>query len=204
MYSRLAAPLRGLHKEASWLTAEFFRSATPRSRPAPARQSDLCCEMVIIRLHDAWARFCREVVIRSACGNTITLSGSALVPSPGITERSLVIPTLVATYPKRRFEPRWADASECIDAAQRLRVSNLSTLAAALGAVGSPADSLRKVRNYYVHRGWDAALDATSTGVFAHSKHPFAIDLAAYASGGVRILESWVISLLSIARAAVQ
>jgi len=204
MNSLLALPLRRFQREATWLTAEFLRAATPRPRPPLVRQSELCCEMTVIRLHDAWARFCRETVIRSACGNTVTLSGTPLGPAPGITARSLVIPTLIAKYPKRRVEPRWADAMQCMDAAQRLRVSNFSTIAAALGAAGSPAESLRIVRNFYAHRGHDTALAATGVGVFLRHNHPFVVDLTSYTTGGARVIEFWVTTLLNIARAAVQ
>lgn len=199
-----ANTLRRFVLEATWLVQEFSAACPPARSPIPDYSDQLICEMTVIRLHDAWARFCRELVIMSACGRVNTLGGTRLSPAPGITSRRVVIPSLIATYRKRRFEPHWADATECIDAAQRLRVTNLPTIAGALGAIGSPADELRKVRNHYAHRSESSAADATSTGHFVHVCHPFVFELGAYVTGGVRRIEAWSLGLQSVAKAAIQ
>ena len=94
-------PLRRLGLETSWLREEFFRCHTIQ-----CRQSQLACEMAIIRLQDAWSRFCRELVILSAIGKTETIGGVILSPSPGVKNRSSVIPLLLSTYARRRYKPR--------------------------------------------------------------------------------------------------
>jgi hypothetical protein len=148
--SAFQKPLRRLKGETAWLQDEFLRAISAGNQ----RHSQLACEMAVVRLHDAWARFCRELVILSAFGRTTTLSGAALPPCHRSIKRChSVIPTLKAT-PGRgyRFEPRWADAAECIQAAQRLSIANFSTVSAALGATNSPAEDIRRARNFYTHR----------------------------------------------------
>lgn len=190
-------------RELSWLEKEFLSAASHGSE----RDKQLTCEMVVIRLHDAWARFCRELIILSAVGRTVTLGGAPLSPSStSITNCSLVIPALLSTYrsKKRVFEPRWAVAQECIEAGKRLGIHNYSTVAAALGAVNSPADNIRCVRNYYAHRKRGTAEKAITTKLFSSTTQPRIFELAAYTSGGSRVIESWVDGLVLIATAAAQ
>lgn len=85
--------------------------------------------------------------------HTKTLAGSLLLPSPLVKGgEGSVIPAQFATYAKRKSEPKWFDATQCIDAAERLKVHNLTSIAG-LGATTSPADVLRNIRNLYAHRG---------------------------------------------------
>src|SRR5689334_23093201 len=101
--SRLARPLRRFSLESSWLAREFAGNAKLKGDAA-----QLACEMAVIRLHDAWARCCRDLVIVSACGNTTTLGGSALARSPLVNGKvGSVVPALLSTYKNRRTEPKW-------------------------------------------------------------------------------------------------
>jgi protein-S-isoprenylcysteine O-methyltransferase Ste14 len=81
---------------------------------------------------------------------------------------------------------------------------NLPTVAAAIGAINSPAEEIRHVRNFYVHRRRGAAQKALSTGHFPHSRHPVVFELTSYASGGKTVIESWIDGLILIATAAAQ
>ena len=101
-------PLRRLRLEMAWLCAEFKKAASVPTN----RQSQLACEMAVIRLYDSWARFCRDAVIISAYGKTTTLSGTELRASSlsTITAKSQVIPVLQSTFKKRPHEPDWERA----------------------------------------------------------------------------------------------
>jgi hypothetical protein len=193
-------PLKRFNLETAWLQLEFLKPIGTETR-----QSQLTREMAVIRLHDAWARICREIVILSALGNTFTIRGTQLNSSlPGIQNRSQVIPYLLSTYQKRKEEPKWASAMECIDAASRLRIANLATFSAAIGAANSPADHIRNVRNFYAHRSWSTSTKAMGTGCFGASNKPYIFTLRSFASGGQTILEFWIASLRSIASAAAE
>jgi hypothetical protein len=195
-------PIRRLNGELGWLAAEFLSAVTAGTQ----RQQQLACEMAVIRLHDSWARFCRELIVLSAFGRTVTLAGVPLAPCHGSVKRChLVMPYLFRTPgPRYRFEPRWADATSCIQAATRLGIINLPTVSAALAATNSPAEHIRRVRNFYAHRSRRGIQDAMATGVFSSPVRADVFELAAYTTGSVRVIESWVSNLVLVATAAAQ
>lgn len=116
--------------------------------------SQFISEMCVIRLHDAWARFCRELVVISAYARPLTASGSRVSKAPNIAFRRQVIPTLLNTYRRRRTEPDWYIPNESLDAARRLGVTNYYSLLSGLGASlsPSPTEQVRFMRNFYAHR----------------------------------------------------
>jgi hypothetical protein len=195
-------PIRRLKGELDWLEREFLRAASAGN----FRNNQLACEMAVIRLYDAWARFCRELIVCSAFGRTVTLSGAFLPPChPSVRRRHFVIPRLLATPGKKyRFEPRWADATECILAAQRLAIANFPTISAALAASNSPAEDIRRARNFYAHRAKKTAQESGATNLFSHRLRLEVFDLIAYTTGGVRVIESWANNLNLVAKAAAQ
>lgn len=198
--SRLARPLRRFAQESAWLSREF--SVNARVRGDTAR---LACEMAIVRLHDSWARSCRDLVVRSACGNTRTLGGTVLAPSPLVSGgEGSVIPALLGTYKRRKSEPKWFDSADCIEAAQNLKVHNLSSIAAGLGAITSPADALRNVRNFYAHRGMRTARQASQYGIFSKPSVPDVFELANASRPGQSHLDFWILGLTDTLRAAAQ
>ena len=167
----LSGPIRKLSIELAWLRHEHYAASLASIR---TRREQLAAEMTVIRIHDAWARYCRELIILSASGNNVTLNG-AVVPAV-IAKRSHVIPTLLGTYKKKQYEPKWEKATECIDAAYRLHIANFATVSAALAATNSPAEEIRLVRNFYAHRKHGAATRALGSGVFRGPK-PVVFDL---------------------------
>lgn len=161
--------------------------------------------MTLIRLHDGWARNCRDLVIRSACGNTTTLGGATLARS-GLVSGGYgsVIPALLATFKRARVtEPKWFDVTDCVDAAQRLGVGNLATIAAGLGANTSPAETLRAIRNFYAHRSHRTAREAYKTGLFT-SMTIDVFELANPARAGLCHVDDWIVRLTDALRAAAQ
>jgi hypothetical protein len=185
--------------ESNWV-CECFAQANTHPR---WQHSDLACEMMAIRLHDAWARFCRELIVISAYGKVVTVGGMRLDTSlPTIKSRNDVIPTLV-TMNNGRF-PKWYASDECVRAAGTLKIENISTVAAALGATNSPANKLRDVRNFCSHRGRFTAKTANVAGQFVGRSRPDIYQLNSFVAGGQTLLESWTTTLIAIANAAVQ
>lgn len=169
-------------------------------------------EMCVIRLQDAWGRFCRELVISSASDRPTNIRGQAIKRAPAIQHRSHVIPTLISSYPNRSREPNWYVPLECIDAAKKLRVANLAEISAGIGATPSPADDLRQIRNFMAHRGKETADKvrgvAKSLGlpsqtaplnIVAHR----VIDRTAPANQ-ISVLESWINGLRQMGYATIQ
>src|SRR5437870_3577747 len=80
----------------------------------------------LIRLHDAWARYTRTLVLSSAYP-CVTLAGVQIPRSPLLPTKGSALDALRSTYPPRRqkralWEPRWFDATEAITAAQQLQI----------------------------------------------------------------------------------
>jgi hypothetical protein len=169
------------------------------------RSFRLTGEMAVVRLHDSWARFCRRLIVMSAGGKPWTGSRLRLRLAPGIRKPGDVIPLLLATYKSPAHEPKWYDSAACIGAAKRLKIQNLSTVSGAIGSVPSPADELRRVRNFFVHRGREAAIQVRTCPSLSSVPR---LDLESLAGGkvypGTTRMEQWVNQLRLIAVAAIQ
>lgn len=176
--STFAIILRRLRIEMGWLGAEFRHAATSKR----TRHAQLAGEMAVIRLHDSWARCCKEIVILSALGNVSTLGGVRISRSLPATVNRVLIIQILLNLSKSRYEPKWARPRDCIAAATKLSVYNLNTISAAIGATNSPAEEVRVVRNFYAHRGQYTFSQASNTGFFGVP--PTVFDLNAYTSGG--------------------
>ena len=111
----------------------------------------------IIRVHDAWSRFCRTLVLTSATGGVWTVRNRYLLPAPGVGKKGDPLATLKSTYPARiqrqtQWEPKWYFPDQTIEASERLRIENRASVSAALGSVGNSVNDLRLCRNYLAHR----------------------------------------------------
>lgn len=199
--SSLVKPLRRLKGEMGWLSSEFALSAGAHSR-----SNQLCCEMAVIRLHDAWSRFCRELIILSAYGHTQTLGGTPLMRCRAdIGSRGDVVPVLLRLWGSRTiYEPKWEKAAESTRAASLLGIRNFANVSAALGATNSPAESVRNVRNFYAHRRKGACQRSLATLHFLDPHHPLVYELNSFTSGGISVYDSWLVGFEAIAVAAIQ
>ena len=205
---QLFAAYQGFRKEACKLLDEFLYSC-----PRGARTCNLIEHHVqsdcVVRLYDAWARFNRRLIFDSACARPMTANGTRLRSVPGVNSRNDVIPALRSAKGGRLplwWEPKWGRSMECLGAARLLKIQNIGTVAAAIGASNSPAEKLRVTRNYFAHRNMETAQavqqlmnQAGTLGL----RHPREF-VSSYVSGGVSVYESWVLDLLDIAEAAVQ
>lgn len=193
--------------EANWIRLAFQNCQSMHASPPQqsTRIPVLSAEMVIVRLHDLWARFCRELIVLSATGQATTIQGLAIPPVAGVIHRSDVIPLLLSKYKKRKYEPYWAHANEAIDAAQRLGLSNLSTIATSLGSVTSPEKEVRAIRNFFAHRSKDTALyvRAQSWCPLSAKLDPFVL-AGQPVSGGATLLELWINRFEAVAYSAIQ
>lgn len=202
----LTEPYERFLNETAWLLSSFEIALVDiQAMPIDAKLAQLGAEMAVIRLYDAWARFCRELVILSAGCRPYTYSGSRLDLAPNISCRSDVIPRLVKPHRKRSYEPEWPKTIECLDAAQHLTIPNFGTVSAALGATISPIEEIRNVRNFFAHRGY-----RTVRGIQGQSFHTpitrYKVeDLAGQMlPPGVTRMEFWILQLRLVAYAAIQ
>src|SRR5271156_1740337 len=124
-----------------------------------------CQEMCVIRLLDAWSRFCRDLVLKSASEQPFTVGGARLPLAPGIAGRNDALRALRAVYTKFPWEPRWFDAQACLRAANILRIANYSTVSSGLAVSPSPVEDLRRLRNFLAHRNEGTATEVRAAAV---------------------------------------
>ena len=202
----LDLPYRRFLKSSAWLLAEFNRDLLAlQAKKLPPSSFCLLPEMATLRLHDEWARCCREIVLCSAADEPKTANGNILAKAPNVNQRADAIAVSIRSTAQRRFEPRWATASESLAAAQSLRLSNLMTVSGALGAANSPAEDLRHVRNFFAHRAENTAAKVRARPFFTAGLELNAVGLLATGvPGGTSRFEFWVLGLRAIAAAAIQ
>jgi len=110
---------------------------------------------VVIKLHDFWTTHCRQLVIYSCRGGCSTLTGVVLSRSPVLHSCADPIEWLRRNWSGsgrmgRSWEPDWHVPSQCLRAAELLRIANYGTVFNALSAV-LVTDQLRFTRNAIVH-----------------------------------------------------
>ena len=206
MTASLEVPYKRFLRSTSWLLQEFNRDRA-FLRSGKIEESSFCLlpEMAVLRLHDDWARFCRELILDSAASAPKSRSGTTIARAPSIRSIQDAIDASIRSTPQRRYEPKWATASESVRAALALAITNSATVTAALGATNSPAEDLRHVRNFFAHRAENTAdkvrnltFYRTGMGLNAHDL------LSPIVAGGVTRFESWILQLRTVGDAAIR
>lgn len=164
-------------------------------------------EMCVVRLHDAWARFCRDLLLWSARGDVLTIGSTYLTKSTAIPTIPMALKMAQGTPGVRMLggEPPWHRAVECAKVAKHLTIQNYIVVSGALGSTPSPAEELMKVRNFVVHRrmnNWMKVRSSVSGGL------PVSSAMDGYLEDGVQAgvprLVSWIYQLRDIALSAAQ
>mgnify|MGYP000927983686 CR=1 FL=1 len=205
----LEADAQRFVRQAHRLLASFDALNHPRAAGGCCSVShELAASNCVLNLHNHWSQFCKELIINSAKGGFATRAGVTLPRVAGLPLNNDVVAHIQALYHWRApREPHWSIAAgygNSIDACTRLGVANLSDISAALGAVGSPAEELRLVRNYLAHRNRDTASRASTalSGYGIGRMTSADTMLRTSISGGSTIYERWVNELSLIAFAA--
>lgn len=161
----------------------------------------------MIQLQDQWNVFCRDLVIRSWKGGVQTLSGRSLQAGSGRRSETDALDALRRTYTGKlrksaRWEPKWFDATETIEAATRLGLANLAEISAGVGLTPAPLDEIRAVRNFMAHRGRQSSAALRSQTARSSSAE---LDgyLCELSLGGAPRFETWVAQLDVMAYVAV-
>lgn len=173
-------------------------------------------EGAVIALHDAWNRFCKNLVLRSSYHQFETRSGNVLRPTAGRNQSEALQflgANLSAISSKSFGEPNWFVPAATIDAASVLSVPNRATIATAIGvstlrstvspsagvqANASPPQEVQRVRNYIAHRGKNAAARLAPL-MSTHKASNVLQLLDSPVPGGIRLFDSWVFDMLDMA-----
>jgi hypothetical protein len=203
--SAFSDSLRRFQLENLWLKEHFLTAA---ARSPKDERALLSAEMAVIRLHDAWSRYCKELVIISALGRIHTLGGKYLNPCIAARSRKQALLSAVTAPSGKLRWIKWGDAGECIKVCARFGISNLNTVAAALGANNTASEEIRCVRNFFAHRGRGTYEMAMKTGRFPASVRPDVWELAIgglpAGTTGLTTIEVWIGNLEATAEAAAQ
>ena len=166
-----------------------------------------CQEMCVIRLLDAWARFCRELVLFSATEKPLTAGGTRLPLAPGIATRKDALQKLQSVYSKLPYEPRWHDAQACLNGASLLGVANYPNISAGIGVTPSPLEDLRHLRNFVAHRNdrTAARVRVAATNILvAPTSDVIAILQSPSKSPPATVLQLWIRQLQAMSQIAVR
>ena len=211
MPASLVAIYQRFVKETAMLTQTLEASIAPSIHTPLTIQQHSVVELCVIRLHDAWSRFCRELVVTSAYAKPLTAQGDRVPRAPGVQRRDQVIPKLLATYKKRSQEPYWYLTDQCLDAAGRLKVSNYSAISSGIGISfpdmsPSPNDQVRLVRNFFAHRHQESADKALEIAHNLHIPgitHPRSLVIATVPPG-ISVFRMWANRLRLMAYLSIQ
>jgi len=164
-----------------------------------------CREACVIRLNDAWARFCRQLIIQSAACHAITFSGRVVPLAPNINVPSEVIPRLLAIN-NWKYEPRWHDATICIQAARDLKINNYFDVSAGIGLSPSPLEDLRRVRNFLAHRTKGTARQMEKVAKLLQLSPRTSVDdlLQTYVPPGLTTFSKWVSEMQLMSELSIQ
>jgi hypothetical protein len=189
----------------SKLVLSRFSHVFPKGHEDCSKFHLWCQEMCVIRLLDAWARFCRELVLISASEQPLTVGGTRLPLAPGITGRKDVLSALRTIYTRFPWEPRWIDAQACLKAANFLRISNYSTLSAGLAITPSPVEDLCRLRNFMAHRNETTAAEVHTAAVnigVAPTSNVIAILQTVTTGSSLNVLQTWIEQLQAMSEIA--
>jgi hypothetical protein len=104
--------------------------------------------LMIIRLQLLWGEFCRELVMRSALGGYLTITGTFPSASPALLSLQAIQQAI--NLERRGRPPAWHSPVFALAVARRLNIQNYDQVSLAL-TQASPVDDLRTIRNYIVH-----------------------------------------------------
>lgn len=157
-------------------------------------------EMCVIRLSDAWARYCRNIVVLSSYAQPYTLTGIRIPRVQNLRTYS----EFMQAFPN--YGPRWngwGNPIKTIQAARNIGISNFQQISMGIALTPSPLDSLRDIRNFFAHRNIKTAQAVRVIAASVNAPiniRPVDILLFPSSPGGASVFELWVHQLRNMAR----
>lgn len=210
----LAPVVNAFVDEVDGIESIFFARHAHRSVVGPTYQYLPIEDGCLVSLWDAWSRFIRYLVLRSASGESIGLSGA--VYSPGLVRtEAQVLQDLADNRQGNNFgivngEPKWFNPANLSSVMSFLGLANHHVILGAVGAttvrlgpiaVPSPIDEVRKCRNFVAHKAPGTLADVRRFG------HSTFVDLSTHMRSmrsGVETFSEWGEAFRAIAEAAAQ
>jgi hypothetical protein len=169
----------------------------------------------LIRLHDAWAHFCRQAILLSAAGGVLTKQGRLLPRAALLRPGDDPFVVLKREWRTTKQPAPWMKQGPALDlpslavtAARLLGISNYVQFSSGMGATANAPLELKACRNFLAHRHFDTAqapaIDTLRRRISAPAGTVAVGALAAQLiPGGVTVFEEWCIELGDLASAAI-
>jgi hypothetical protein len=156
----------------------------------------------VINLYAEWELFNFKLLVTSTLKKPTRSDGSVVSSGVGIKTTAEFDKALIPIFSPSKMKRRilyWGDPGTVVRAAAGLKLSNAPSISAAIGSIGSPADSIRTTRNYLAH--WNEETHRKLPGHLSGGNSAILLDrLGTNITGGIREFDSWVFSLQDIAR----
>ena len=157
---------------------------------------------LVNRLFHLWGEFVRGLVVTSALGGCVRLSGAAVLSAPNISRPS-DIPQVIKEKSVAGPGLRWEDPNWTATKVGRLQLSNAQQILLGIGA--APYDDLRRVRNFVVHPNPHTRSEFEAVALAYSLFGVDSVDLLLHRlPGGGTVLEGWIRDLQSAALDAVR
>jgi len=158
---------------------------------------------ILIRLHVAWANFCRELIINSAIGGHNTASGILLSKGTAVTDWNSIRLTL--QNQSRTYHIPWHIAHHSLRIAQILGIQNYNQVSSALGSP-SHIDCILAMRNFLTHPNEVSKMEYDNALVnigINYRIEPLSL-LKTRVTGGASLFGLWVSELQNMAESSIQ
>lgn len=157
------------------------------------KEDSMLAERAAIQLQNEWERFVRNFVLDSATGKYAATLGkvvSQLKNPPNSREQAAHM--LIQTYKRRKYEPDWHKPEEAIKAADNLKLSNFSEIAAVLGTSPWPLTGLKTIRSFVAHQSKNSAIKLRLESNLPNRAKLIPVELIyAYSQAGVQNYLGW-------------
>lgn len=149
-----ARKLGSIYARFAWRTDRIL---TAFQTPLPANAGDAAnCRFIhdagtthlVNRLQVLWGEYCRNIIIRSARGNALTITGNWLAPAPGIAGFPQIRAKLGNSFGSGS-RTHWEEPAWALGCANLLTPVNGNQISLGLGA--APVKDLKRVRNFLIH-----------------------------------------------------
>lgn len=160
-----------------------------------------------IRLYAEWELFGESLVTACALSRCIRAQGTLIAPPSNIKSRAdfeTVLRRVCNRSPRAGLNVAWGVPSLMNRICAGLNLVNASTIQAAIQSQDSPADELRRVRNFLAHRNSDTASQLSLSPPVANlSVATLVAWLETPGLGLPSPLRTWAVELIDVALAAV-
>lgn len=182
--------LKRFLKHSSMLGRDFSQVISDTELDQRTAQHSI--HMMSVVLQDTWAQFVRGLIVSSASGKAISITGQLITGHNTHQTLANVEQWLIDNRPSNR-DVDWHVSDISLRWARNLAIPNLTDVVGAIGSITSPENELRSYRNFIVHRCKDTAEKARLNSDLRRYNYSSLQEIPVlYVTGGSRVFEDWI------------